>query len=387
MTNIQATNRFTYSLYILVFGFAIAFTISGVVVNHVIEYYGLIGAEQGYMNSMINIGNTAAILLTIVVHIRFKKTSMLVISGLLMVSMLLLTGISGSFPVLLLVSLALGFGLGWLDSYLNSCVIDANPETSLKSQGLLHGFYGIGALLTPILAAAFLNTTSWQGIYLIFAPIIAITVIIYMITLRTTKRYISLSNTEATRFTGKEILSYIKEKKNILLLLASFTYSIMQFGMLTWIVRYMSVQHGEEALGMAGITVMLIFTTISRFVAPRLKIDSIKLHSCGTMIAGVSLFIGIVSNNPWVMMAMIGLASLTTGFCTAVLINKSVAINECNSLLPTSAILLMTRIAGTVTPPLLGWISLYSMQGSMMVLVIVVIIAGFLGLAFLNVKK
>ena len=384
---IKATKSFTYSLYILTGGFALAFTISGVVVSHVIEYFGLAGAQQGYMNSMINIGNTAAILLTIVMHIRLKKTSMLVLSGLLIVSMLLLTGLSVSFYMLLAVSLILGFGLGWIDSYLNSCVIDVNPSDSLKKQGIMHGSYGIGALLTPILIAAMVTKINWNGAYLFIAPVVLAAVVIYMVTLRYTGRHIALSNTDPPRFSAKEIGLFLKEKKYILLLAACFTYSIMQFGLFTWLVRYMTVQYGNEELGMMSITVMWIFTTISRFIAPRLKIDSMKLLVYGYFIAGIALFIGIVSNSLWVMMAMVGLGSLTTGQSIMVLINKSVTIYEGNSLLPTSAILLMTRIAGMVTPPALGFISTYSMQGSMMVVVIAIFIAGCFGLAFLRVKQ
>ena len=387
MTEIQATNRFTYSLYIFIFGYALAFIISGVLVNHVIEHYGLVGAEQGYMNSVINMGNTIAIFLTIAMHIKVKKTTMIVISGLLMTSMLLATGLSGSFYMLLIVSLILGFGLGWGDSYINSCIIDANPKDSLKKQGFLHGFYGIGALLTPVVAAALLTSISWQGIYLIFSPIVMLTVVFYIVTLHTTKKYIAISNTEPPKFSKVDILDYLRQKKNVLLLAACLTYSIMQFGLFTWLVRYMSVQHGMEELGMVGITVMWIFTTISRFIAPRLKLDSMALHAFGSLAAGIFLLVGVVLNNPWVMLAMVGLASLTTGFSVMVLINKSAVSNKINSLLSTSAILLMTRVAGMVTPPFLGFISIYSMQGSMIVLVIASIISGILAFAFLRTKE
>lgn len=383
----KATKSFTYALYILTVGFAFAFTISGVLVNNIIEYFGLTGAAQGYMNGVLGVGNTVAILLTIVIHIKLNKASMLVLSGLLMVSMLLLTGFSNAFSMLLIVSLVLGLGLGWSDSYLNSCVVDANPVNSIKYQGTLHGLYGIGALTAPIIIAGLINRISWQGVYLTLAPIVLFTLVVYMVTLRVTKRYVNVSNEDPPKFTGKDIGLYLKDKNHLLLLAACLSYSIMQFGLFTWLVRYMSVQHGTEELGMAGITIMWIGTTVSRFVAPRLPVDSMKLQAFGAMAAGVLLFVGIFANNPWIMCVMVGVGSLTSGHFIQTLINKSIVLYQGNSLLPTSAILLMTRVAATIVPPVLGWISVYSMQGSMVVPAAAVIVSGCCGFVFLRVNK
>jgi hypothetical protein len=46
--------------------------------------------------------------------------------------------------------------------------------------------------------------------------------------------------------------------------------------------------------------------------------------------------------------------------------------------------LLSMQITGTVAPPVLGAIAAYSMQGSMLLLIIAVFIAGPLGLAYLR---
>jgi len=384
---VKVTRAFTYSLYLYTGGFAFAFMISGVLVNHIIEHFGLTGAGQGYMNSMINIGNTIAILLTIIVYFRLKKTTMLFLCGLLIVVTLTMTGLAGSFLMVLVVSLALGFGLGWFDSYVNSCVVDANPVGSMKYMSTMHGFYGVGALLAPIVIAALLTVTDWQGVYLSFAPLVLITVIIYVVTLRYTNKRILISGMESPKFTRSDLKIYLKDKRLVLLLAALFFYSLMQFGLFTWLVRYMSVQYDAETLGMTGITLMWVGTTLSRFIAPRLPVESIKLYSFGAAIAGVTLFIGVFSGNPYVMCAMVGLSSLASGLCLPALINKSVEIYQGSSLLPTSAMLLTTRIAGILTPPTLGWISVTSMQASMVVPIIAIIVSAALGFMLTKVQR
>ena len=386
MDTIKATRHFTYSLFLLTGGLAIAYTVSGVLVNEIIESFGLAGAEQGYMTSLLNIGSTIALVSTIALRWKLKKTSMLALSGFLAAAMMALTGLSASFHMLLAVSLVLGFGLAWMDSYVNSCVVDANPEGSAKHQGTLHGCYGIGALISPVVIASLLGQNSWQKVYLLFASVILATVVVYMIALRATGKFITVSGMEPTKFSGSEIRLYLKQRKSVYLLLACQTYTIMQFGLFTWLVRYMSVRHGTEAMGMAGISVMWAFIAISRFIAPRLPVDSMKLHAYGAFAAGATLLAGVVSDNPWVMCVMVGAGALTSGHSIPTLFNKSVVTYEGNSLLPTSAMILTTRISGMVVPPLLGLISVHSMQMSMIVPAIAALASGVCGLALIGQK-
>ena len=383
----SSAKLFTNSLMIMALAFAIAKTMSGVIINHIVDHFALVGAEQGYMISMNNIGMTAAIISTIAIHFKFKKSSMLTLSALLAVVMMALTGLAGTFAVLLIVSLVFGFAMGWFDPYINSCVIDANPAGSAKYQSALQGFYSIGAIIAPLVVSALLLKGSWREVYLILAPLISVALVIYIFSVRKAGKTISFSNMESKKISGSEILSFLKKKKSIWLLLTCLAYYIMQYGLFAWLVRYMSVQYGQEALGMTGITVMWVFTAISRFTWPRLPADNMKLHSYGALVAGATLFIGIFSANPWVMCLMVGIGALTTGNSLPALMNRIVITYEGGSLLPTSAMLLTMQIIGMIVPPLLGWISLYSMQGTMVILAVAAIVSGLFGFVVMRVLR
>ena len=382
--------RFTNSLMGLVLAGAIAKTISGVIINHVIDHFGLVGAEQGYMNSMINMGLTAAVISTFVFRRKYRKAPMLVLSGLMTVAMMALTGLSGSFYMLLAVSLVLGVGLGWTDTYSNSCVIDANPSGSAKYQSAMQGWYGVGAIITPIAVTALLSLANWQEVYLILAPVVLLAIIIYAATLHSTGKHISDTGMVAKKLSGKDILMFLKGKASIWLLATCFAYYVMQYGLFAWLVRYMSVQYGEEALGMAGITMMWACTAVSRFVAPRLPVDSMKLHAYGALGAGITLLAGIFSGNPWIMCVMVGAGALVTGNSLPALLNRIVVNHQGDSLLPTAAMLLTMQITGMIIPPVLGWISSFSIQASMLVLVAGALASGacgFVATRFLNIEK
>jgi len=382
----KAAGLFITSLLVFNIGFAVAKTMSGVLVNHIIEHFGLIGAQQGLMHSMINIGISAAIISAVVVRWKSRKTSMLVLSGLVTVSMIALTGLAGSFTILITVSVVLGVGLGWTDTYANSSIVDVDRAGSARHQSALQGCYAVGAIIAPIVIASLLLRISWQWVYLVLAPGILITVIIIIVVLKLVGRQIFVAEMESPKLTGKEILLFLRERRSLLLLATCMSYYAMQYGLFAWLVRYMSVQHGAEALGMAGITVMWSCTAIARFLTPRLPFDNIKMHTYGCFIAGGALLAGILSNDPLIMCIMVGVGALATGNSLPATINRCTVTYHGNSLLPTSAMYLSMQITGASVAPVLGAIAVYSMQGSMFVLIAAVIAAGFFGLAFLRLK-
>ena len=377
---------FSNSLMILIVGFAIARTMSGVLVNNIIEYFDLEGAAQGYMNSFISMGTTAAVLSTFALRWRYKKTTILIFSGILTVAMMVLTGLSVSFFMLLAVSLVYGISLGWTDTYTNSCVVDIDRESSAKRMSHLQGYYAIGAIIAPLAIAAMLTAQSWKGVYVILAPFYLLTIIILLFSLSAATKQDLIKGMESPKFTGKEIGSFLARKQSVLLIAANMTYYTMQYGLFAWLVRYMSVEYEAETLGMMSITIMWVCTAIARFVAPKLPIDNMKLHAYGSLIAGGTLLMGIFSGNPWVMCVVIGVGALTTGNTLPTLINRCVVSYEGNTLLPSSTMFLSMQITGMIVPPVLGAIAAYSMQGSMVLLGIAILISAVFGFLFMRSK-
>ena len=77
-------------------------------------------------------------------------------------------GLEPLFPVLLLVTVVFGLGSGVIDAALNAYLAGLPRPTARLN--LLHAFYGVGALLGPLLAGAILTRgLSWGAVYLVFA--------------------------------------------------------------------------------------------------------------------------------------------------------------------------------------------------------------------------
>lgn len=74
-----------------------------------------------------------------------------------------------AFAVLVLVQVVLGFGIGVLESVLNVYLAGLPRSTVLLNR--LHAFFGVGALLGPLLAAWMLGFTRWPMVYLVLAVV------------------------------------------------------------------------------------------------------------------------------------------------------------------------------------------------------------------------
>jgi fucose permease len=82
----------------------------------------------------------------------------------------LVIGVHPPFAAFVALTLALGFGAGVLDAGLNAYVTTLPGHTGLLNY--LHGFFGIGALLGPLLAAALVHRhVPWQDTYLVLAAL------------------------------------------------------------------------------------------------------------------------------------------------------------------------------------------------------------------------
>ena len=149
----------TIALLLIVCGYSMSFNILSNTMDPLVKEFSLTGASQGLMSSMINFGSLLPLLIIPLLQGRVHKIWLILGASILQVLMLLLTGASGSFGMLLFSCVLLGAGNNTTDSCVNSYMVDLHPENSAGVLGLLHGCYGIGGLLTPILVSAILASS------------------------------------------------------------------------------------------------------------------------------------------------------------------------------------------------------------------------------------
>lgn len=355
------------SILLIVCGYAMSFNILSNTMNSLVEEFALTGAAQGLMSSMISFGSMLPLLVLPLLQGRVHKIWLILASCVLQALMLLVTGLSVNFGMLLTACVLLGAGNNVADSCVNSYMVDLNPENNAASLGLLHGFYGIGGLLTPILVGAILQKSGWRASYFIAAAIFgAICLIFAVVGIRSRRKISSGESAQEKPLTGAMFSVYLRSKRNLFFLGASAFYAAAQLGLLNWVVRYTSVRFGDEQIGSLCLTAYWICTTVCRLVTPRLPFNPGKMLVVGA--AGAALFnvLGVLSGSAVGMLIACGLVGIISGQFIPVLVSEASRGNEDKTSLVTSALFLLMGLARMVIPLGMGAVDTFSLTAAMM---------------------
>lgn len=357
----------TFSLLLIVCGYSMSFNILSNTMDPLVKEFSLTGASQGLMSSMINFGSMLPLLFIPLLQGRIHKIWLILAASVLQVAMLLLTGASGSFGMLLFSCVLLGAGNNTTDSCVNSYMVDLHSENSAGVLGLLHGFYGIGGLLTPILVSAILNASGWRASYYAAAAIFAVIVLFFAVVgLRSLKNAGTVQTAAETPMSAAMLKDYISSKRNIFFLAAAACYAASQLGLLNWVVRYTSVQFNDAQTGSLCLTAYWVCTTICRLVTPRLPFKAGRMLVVGMLGAAVFNVIGVISGSAIGMLIASALIGIISGMYIPVMISEATRGNEDRTSLITSGIFLLMGLARMVMPLGMGAVSSSSLTAAMM---------------------
>ena len=170
--------------------------------------------------------------------------------GVLVVSFFLL-GAARALVGLIAASLLTGVGFGRLDANCNAVMVDLHHDKSAKYLGMLHGGFGVGGLIAPLLIGALLAIVSWHTVRLSneCADRAGGSCVHPSALSAREKACPNRQRSSRSRSAGSKRFYF--RRKNVLMLLATMLYcAVSQAGFLIWIVRYMTLQYHAEALGL-----------------------------------------------------------------------------------------------------------------------------------------
>ena len=324
-----------------------------VVLNSVVESFHLVGGAQGIMSSFISIGAVVAFLTAPLLQGRLKKTTVLLIgSGILVFSFFLL-GMARALVTLIAASLLTGLGFGWVDANCNAVMVDLHHDKSAKYLGMLHGGFGVGGLIAPLLIGALLSVVNWHAVSFLMSLIIALAGFVFLALIAAARKGVpEPAKEQPLTFSG--VKAFLFKRKNMWMLLATMLYAGSQAGFLVWIVRYMTLQYHAESLGAISLSLYWVFVTISRFSAPRLKIRPLVLFLSGVLLTFVFQTIGVLSGSAVVMCAMGGVVGFVSGHCVPMILSEASCDNPGNSSLVVSSLLVSIFVSNIISPLFMG---------------------------------
>ena len=236
-----------------------------------------------------------------------------------------------SFVVLVVVQLLAGYGTGIVESVLQAYLAGLPSQTARLN--LLHGFFGVGALIGPLAATWVLDRTEWTVVWLLLGLLAVPVGVAYAATFpnRADARLVAVQGVlEApeTPMSGTRLLGATAREKGVILAAVFLTvYVGIEMSLGNWGVDYL-VRHHDLSSTLAGGSVSgyWLGLTIGRFVisptAARLRWTVARMTA--VCLVGVVVCGALVSVTPVGAGATIGFALL--GFFLGPLFPTAVAV-------------------------------------------------------------
>ena len=376
----SAVRMMLIALLMLVCGYSLCNNIIAVTMNPIIDTFALAGSAQGLMTSGINFGSILPLFIIPLLQGRVRKIWLILASALVLLASTALTGAATGFGFLMIACVMLGAGHNFLDTMVNSYIVDLYPGQSTRGLGLLHGFYGIGGLLTPFLISSILAKSTWRVSYFIGAAIFAAILLIFAcVAVPRCKSVGTVSAVKEEKLTGAMLRRYIRDRRSLLLLAAAALYGVSQTGLVNWVARYMVVRFDDAQLGSLCVSAYWICCAFCRLFGPNLKIPPSRMLISGALLGGVFHAAGVLSGSAVLMVVASGLVGLVRGLCLPVILSEAAIGNEDMTSLITSGIFLVMGVSRIFIPLLMGAVGESSIVIAMLIPAVTSLLTALMG--------
>lgn len=351
-----------------IFLYSFVHSIASVLVNEVVNGFSLSGASQGMMSSVFNLGTMLALFAAPLLQGRVGKMAVLLFATALQVVGLVLCGVSPVFALFCLSCALLGVGGGLVDTYSNSLLVDVHRKESTRYLGYLHGLFGVGSLLAPLLMMQLLQWVQWRGVFFMLAVLVFLGGAVLLWFARQARGADMQRATRESVLRWGDLREYILNSRNMAVLAASIFATAAQTGILVWVLRYMALRFDAEALGAASISLYWVCATFNRFTVSRLRVAPIKLLILGAVLAALCLSIGVLSGSAWGMCVAMGVLGLCTGHFMQVLFGEGTKGYEGKTTFATSVLIVVMGLTRSVVPLIMASVSVgLSVVASMLI--------------------
>ena len=386
----KAAGVITTAALASIFTYSFVMALPNTIINEVVNEWNLEGASEGLMSSLISIGFIFALIIIPLIQGRTQKVTILIAACLLQASLLFIGGLVPTFLMFGISCALLGFSGGFIDTNANSIIVDVRKSESPKFLGYLHGLFGVGSLIAPLLFLWLLLTTgNWRVIFYTLTAISMLTaLLIFLITHGSGKKGEETSIQE-DKMKFADMSVYLRNKRNIYLALAGIFCTLSLVGVIVWIVRYMTIRFDAGELGAISISAFWLLATVNRFAMSQIvKRAPMKFFALGATFYAVFLAIGIVSANPYVLCVMVGLVGFCGGHFIPVLVSQCAAGYEGKTSFTTSFIMFVMSGSRIVTPLLMAYVGTQiSLIVGMIIPIAAALIAACFGILVLKAEK
>jgi len=148
----------------------------GVLLPSILETYNLTTATVTALFFSQISGYVVAALTSSLLSHRIGLARMILLAAISVMTALCIYASTSYWFVMVMTGILLGLGIGLIDAGINTFI--AHKQDNANLMGLLHAFYGIGALSGPAIATTLLTLgVSWRSAYWVFASVVGLLVV------------------------------------------------------------------------------------------------------------------------------------------------------------------------------------------------------------------
>lgn len=148
----------------------------GVLIPSIQATYNLTSATIALLFFSQVTGYIVAAIASSLLSSRIGLARMLLLAAACLTSALVTYALTPFWSVMVAAGTLLGLGIGLIDAGINSYIAEQQGNADLM--GILHAFYGIGALLGPAVATTLLAMNlNWRQVYFVIAAVVGLTVV------------------------------------------------------------------------------------------------------------------------------------------------------------------------------------------------------------------
>ena len=271
---LTAKNKFFILMSFLTYVvMALPITVQGSLAPVTMEFFGINAAQQGLIVTMQAIGSLCTGLFLGLHGERYNKIYVIALGMFIMCVMGAAVGTAPSYGVFLLMVVAMGIGVTFVDIMQNGVVSDVYPMKKNTLLPLIHGFFALGAMLTPSLITQITGPDQPDTFSNPFRALFVLALgvgFLYLISGRSIMHktpYINMDKMK--RRVAENPAEIFKAKKAWFFIAVGIFYFTYQFGTIMWLPTFMIENAGVDYhTGGLALTVFFAGNLVMRFVGP-----------------------------------------------------------------------------------------------------------------------
>ena len=234
------------------FVFGLAVTAFGPTLQPIRESFGLGLAELGLIFPFMAVGYVIASLFGSPMSDRRGRRPFIIAGTTLMAAGIGAIPLAPTWPLVLMGGLVAGLGMGLFDGPLNALIVDHAPDGAARWLNFLHLFFGVGALVAPVLAGfALAGDVDWRLIHGTLA-VAALTTPVPFIFMRISKPAAGRPHS-LTAIKDGVLQPFILLMMTVLAL-----YVGVEVALSGWLPSFLELEHGFSR-GLAGVSVSTLW--------------------------------------------------------------------------------------------------------------------------------